>query len=244
MDQFSRTKLILGDEKFKRLQKSRVTVLGLGAVGGYVVEGLARAGVSHLRLVDFDDVKPSNLNRQVLALHSTIGQPKVELAKARVLDINPKCQVEGLPLFVSEEEMPRVLDNAPDMVIDAIDALNPKAQALFELHQRGIPFISSMGAALRTDPFAIRYGDIFHVHSCPLAKMVRGRLRKRGITEGVFCVYSTEPVDRTKGISSPEKDDPVCRGRERNTIGSLPTIPAIFGLTIAHKVIDRLCGGI
>jgi tRNA A37 threonylcarbamoyladenosine dehydratase len=244
MEQFTRTKLILGEEKFKKLHKSRVTVLGLGAVGGYVVEGLARAGVSHLRLVDFDTVKPSNLNRQILALHSTVGQAKAELAKTRVLDINPKCNVEVLPVFISEEEMPQILDNGPDLVIDAIDSLNPKVQALFELHRRGIPCIASMGAALRTDPFAIKYGDLFHVRSCPLAKAVRGRLRRRGITEGIYCVYSHEICKRGKGIALPEEHDPVCRGRTRNTIGSLPTIPALFGLTIAHIAIDRICGGI
>jgi tRNA A37 threonylcarbamoyladenosine dehydratase len=244
MERFSRIQLLLGNERFQRLQSRRVTVVGLGAVGGYVVEGLVRAGISNLRMVDFDTIQPTNLNRQILALESTLGQTKASAALERVLNINPKCNAEALPLFTAEETLETILTPAPDLLIDAIDSLNPKVQLLVGAYERKIPTLSSMGAALRTDPTRIGIADIFDTTNCPLAKHVRKRLRRRGVGRGVRCVYSYEKVDfdytqesedRIVG-TTPHSD----RGRERNTLGSLPTVTGIFGLTLANEAIMLL----
>jgi tRNA A37 threonylcarbamoyladenosine dehydratase len=221
-----------------------VTVVGLGAVGGYVVEGLVRAGVCHLRVVDFDTVQPSNLNRQLLALETTLGRPKAEVARERVLAINSDCRIEALQLFAGDDTLSRILEPEPDLLIDAIDSLNPKTQLLHEAYLRGIPTISSMGAALRTDPTLIRSGDLFTSSNCPLAKHLRKRLRRREVGEGIACVYSIEKIDfdyqlpeeERKTGETPHAD----RGRQRNVLGSLPTITGIFGLTIANQAIMHL----
>lgn len=244
MDRFIRTEKLLGNDKFAILQSSSVTIVGLGAVGGYVVEGLVRAGVGKLRLVDFDTVQPSNINRQLLALETTLGKQKVALAKERVLSINSDCRVEALACFAGEETLDEILEPPPDLLIDAIDSLNPKTQLLSGAYHRHIPIISSMGAALRTDPTLIRSGDLFASSNCPLAKHLRKRLRRRGIVSGIQCVYSTEsvsfeyekPSSEQKIGETPHSD----RGRERNILGSLPTITGIFGLTIANLAIMQL----
>lgn len=218
--------------------------MGLGAVGGYVVEGLARAGICHLQLVDYDTIQPTNLNRQILALESTLGQPKAEAAYNRVLQINPQCQVQALPIFADEETLGTILDPVPDLLIDAIDSLNPKIQLLAGAYERRIPTLSSMGAALRTDPTRIRIADIFDTDNCPLARFVRKRLRRRGIGRGISCVYSNEKVDfdysqtndEEKVGETPHAD----RGRQRNVLGSLPTVTGIFGLILANEAIMRL----
>lgn len=244
MERFSRIQRLLGQERFKRLQSRTVTVVGLGAVGGYVVEGLARAGISNLRLIDFDTIQPTNINRQILALESTLGMLKAVAAKERVLAINPSCNVEALPIFTAEETLDTILEPAPDLLIDAIDSLNPKVQLLVGAYERKIPTLSSMGAALRTDPTKVRIADIFSTTNCPLAKHVRKRLRRRGVDRGISCVYSFEKVDFD--YTQPNEDVQVGetphsdRGRERNVLGSLPTVTGIFGLTLANEAIMQL----
>ncbi len=244
MDRFIRTERLLGKERFHRLQTKMVTVVGLGAVGGYVVEGLVRAGICSLKLVDHDSVEPSNLNRQILALETTLGRPKTEVARERVLAINGDCRVEILQLFAREETLEQILDPRPDLLIDAIDSLNPKTQLLCEAYRRKIPVISSMGAALHTDPTLIRCGDIFSTSTCPLARHLRKRLKRRGVGEGISCVYSIEKIDYdyTSTDDQAEPDDRAVngRGRPRNVLGSLPTITGIFGLIIANQAIMRL----
>jgi tRNA A37 threonylcarbamoyladenosine dehydratase len=244
MNRFRRTEQLLGKKRFQNLQLKRVTVVGLGAVGGYVLEGLARAGVEALRIVDFDTVQTSNINRQIMALESTLGRPKVDVLKERLMDINPRCVVEALPIFACEETLEEIFNPRPDLLIDAIDSLNPKTQLLHGAYVRGIPTISSMGAALRTDPTFIRTGDIFDTSNCPLAKHLRKRLRRREVGRGIQCVYSTEKV--AFDYTPPEEDTTVGetpfsdRGRSRNILGSLPTITGIFGLTIANLAIFEL----
>lgn len=244
MDRFIRTEKLLGVKRFHSLQQKLVTVVGLGAVGGYVVEGLVRAGVSRLRLVDYDTIQPSNLNRQILALETTLGRPKAEVARERVLAINSECCIESLQLFAGEETMDQILTPEPDLLIDAIDSLNPKTQLLHQAYLRGIPTISSMGAALRTDPSCIRSGDIFSSSNCPLAKHIRKRLRRRGVGEGISCIYSVEKVDFDYQLPEEETnvgETPYAnRGRQRNVLGSLPTITGIFGLTIANQALLHL----
>ncbi|MBM9519273.1 tRNA threonylcarbamoyladenosine dehydratase [Desulforhopalus vacuolatus] len=237
-DRFARTRLLLGKEAFSRLCGSRVTVVGIGAVGSYTVEALARAGVGSLRLVDFDCITASNINRQLLALESTLGATKVSTAAARIAEINPACEVQADELFCRNETLERILTPPPDLLIDAIDSLNPKTDLLEAASRRQIPVISSMGAALRTDPGAIRNGDLFSSTGCPLARNVRRRLRRRGIDSGIASVYSIEPS--AGGIGGQEEFTE--KGRGRNILGSLSTIPGIFGLTIANMALLHLAG--
>ncbi len=242
MERFTRIIQLVGKKRFSKLQNSSVTIVGLGAVGGHAMEGLARAGVGQLRLVDFDTIQPSNINRQILALESNIGRPKVEAARERILAINPLCKVDTLEIFAAEETMGQILNPQPDLLIDAIDSLNPKIQLLTAAHQAGVHIISSMGAALRTDPTKIQYGDIFESRNCPLAKHVRKRLRRRNIEGGISCVFSTEKVNFD--YQPPEEEDNATpyakRGRQRNVLGSLPTLTGIFGLYIANQAILEL----
>jgi len=242
MERFSRTRCFLGEERFARLQSAFVTVVGLGAVGGYAVEGLARAGVGHLRLVDFDIIQTSNLNRQILAISSTIGRPKAEVAQQRVLAINPDCQVEALQLFADNLTADQILTPSPDLLVDAIDSLNPKAQLLAAAYHKGIPVLSSMGAALRSEPEMIRSADLFDTRKCPLAKRLRKKLKKEGVGRGINCIYSIEDID----FSYPEEEETTestpysNRGRKRRILGSLPTLTGIFGLIIANQAILQL----
>jgi tRNA A37 threonylcarbamoyladenosine dehydratase len=242
MEQFLRTEIILGKENLKKLKGSFVVLIGLGAVGGYALEALARAGVGRLRLVDFDKVRASNLNRNILSLRSTLDIPKVEAAKNRVKDINPACRVEAVEAFAAEESLPGLLDGKPDLVIDCIDAVNPKVQLFEFCVKNGIKMISSMGAALRTDHSAIKIGDISGTKGCPLAFNVRKKLRKKGVSKGVLCVYSDEPYDKNavKGAEAARDENTFKRGRERRTLGSLPTLPGIFGLIAANEAIKIL----
>ncbi len=241
MNQFIRTELLLGTQGLQRLKDSFVVVCGLGAVGGYVVEGLARAGVGRLRLVDFDVVSESNLNRQLYALHSTVGQRKAGLARARVLDINPACTVDARETFLNADTVPALFEQRPDLLIDAIDSLGPKVALLAHAVQCGVKVFSSMGAALRRDPSCITLGDISQTINCPLARLVRKRLRRLGIASGVSCVYSTELVPDDSSVRMSEDATPHTGcGRPRQALGSLPTLTGIFGLRLATAAIDWL----
>lgn len=243
MDRFTRIRTLLGDETFKLLRSKSVTIVGLGAVGGYAMEGLARAGINNLKLIDFDVIQTSNINRQILALETTIGKPKVEVARERVLAINPDCNVQSLQIFAGDDSMADILSPRPDLIIDAIDSLNPKTQLLTAAYREGIPLLSSMGAALRRDPTRIAVDDLLSTRSCPLARRLRQRLRRQGIGKGITCVYSTEPVDFEYQPPTPETDVATPhskRGRARRVLGSLPTLTGIFGLYLANEAINQL----
>ncbi len=242
MERFSRIKTLLGEEQAARLAQKRVTVVGVGAVGGYAVEGLARAGIKNLRLVDFDTVHLSNINRQIHALESTLGKIKVEAAGDRVLDINPQCRVEPLQLFADPSSIDEILSPAPDILIDAIDSLSSKIALLAAAWQQNIPTVSSMGAALRTDPTLIRVDDLMETKKCPLARRLRKKLRQVGVGKGISCVYSMEDIDFDYGKPVPHcaRDCDSNRGRPRRVLGSLPTLTGIFGLTLANTAIYRL----
>ncbi|MBN2510582.1 MAG: tRNA threonylcarbamoyladenosine dehydratase [Spirochaetales bacterium] len=242
MERFYRTSRLLGTQALATLLSSRVAVVGLGAVGSYSVEGLARLGVGNLLLIDHDLVSFSNINRQLFALESTLGQAKTEVAVHRVLDINPGASVTTLRLFIDKDHLHPVTEWKPDLVVDAIDSLTPKADLLAGMYHAGIPVVSSMGAALRKDPSLIRTGDIFDTSGCPLARKVRSLLRRRDVGKGISCVFSTEipefdylPPDM-EGFKeeAPGKDLP------RNLLGSLATLTGIFGLTLAHLAMETL----
>ncbi len=238
---FSRIERLIGAAKLARLQDRLVTIVGLGAVGGYALEGLARSGIRHFRLIDFDVISLENINRQILALESTLGQAKTEAASCRVKEINPGCEVEKLNLFVDQHSLQQVLTPRPDLLIDAIDTIGPKIELLAAARQQGVPVISSMGAALRTDPALIRTADLFETSNCPLARRMRKKLRSRGIGQGIICVYSLEVAH-----SDFHKQRPASRDEEpggKRILGSLPTITAIFGLTMANLALARLADG-
>ncbi len=242
----TRTRILLGDDGLSRLRAARVCLAGLGAVGGYVLEGLVRSGVGTVRLVDFDTVKDSNRNRQLLALSSTVGQVKTDLAAARARDINPDIVVDERRVFAHADTLPDLLRDI-DLVVDAIDSLNPKVETIAAAAGLGIPVYSALGAATRTDASRIRFGPLFEAGGCPLGRLVRKRLRRRGVEAGdLWCVYSDEPRNRAAVLppdeEAPGSEDEYKRGRERTVLGSLATITGLFGLRLAHEVILRLSG--
>ena len=251
MDLFTRTRLLLGDDDIEKIKKARVAVFGLGAVGSYTVEALARVGVGYLRLVDFDRVDPSNVNRQLFALNSTIGQRKSDIARERVKDINPDVKLDMHSAFVNADSLTDLLSSDLDLVVDAIDGLNSKVNLIVGAREMGLPVISSMGAGGRMDPTKVTQGDISKTHTCPLARVVRRRLHRRGIFTGVPCVYSVEaPIRPPQGMIDPAQAVPVStqgvagdgpsHGRKRPPIGTIPWVPGIFGLNLAAMAVDAL----
>jgi tRNA A37 threonylcarbamoyladenosine dehydratase len=240
MEQFVRTKLLLGEEKTEKIFKSKIAVIGLGAVGSFAVEILARMGVGNFILVDFDVVQISNINRQLYALHSTINNKKINLAKNRILDINPDCKVKTFDTFVNSDTFETIFCDIPDLVIDAIDSYNPKLRLLEYCYKNNIKIISSMGAALKTDPFSIKYADLFETHHCKLAERLRGDLRKLGIFSGIPCVFS-EQSPQIKPIPLPKQEGKKYgKNGGPKILGSTPVITGIFGILLANKAIELI----
>jgi tRNA A37 threonylcarbamoyladenosine dehydratase len=239
-----RTRILLGDSAMERLAAARVCVVGLGAVGGYVAEGLARAGVGQLRLVDFDAIKESNINRQILALRSTLGRMKVEAAAERVLDINPDAKVDIRPVFASADTMPALLSDM-DLLVDAVDSLTPKVDILQAARRLGVPAYSALGAATRLDAGEVAFGPLFSAKGCPLGRLVRKGLRRRGVADGdLWCVFSREErnLDALREPEAEASADEYQRGRRRKVLGSMPTLTGLFGLRLAHEAVLRLSG--
>ena len=230
-DMFSRTRMLLGDAAMDRLKRARVAVFGVGGVGGHVVEALTRSGVGALDLVDSDRVELSNLNRQIIATRDTLGMLKVDAAKARVLSIDPDCQVVTWPIFFLPETADRFVFSQYDYVVDAIDTVAGKLRLIEAAMAAGVPVISSMGAGNKLDPTAFRVADISETSVCPLARVMRRELKKRGI-EHVKVVYSTEPA-----LSPAPADEETGR---RSTPGSVAFVPAVAGLIMAGEVIKDL----
>ena len=239
MDQFARTKQLLGSQAMERIKNATVAVFGLGAVGSFAIEALARTGVGNLRLIDFDKVDVSNINRQLYALHSTIGREKAIIACERVKDINPGCRVELHSSFVNAQSLEDLLSKDIDVVVDAIDGLNSKINLIVGAKQLNLAVVSSMGAAGRTDISMIRTGDISETIVCPLARVVRQRLHRRGIYKGVRAVYSIEkPLNKQPYKSEDAVDGLPDHGRSRPPIGTISWVPGVFGLTIASEAIN------
>lgn len=236
MLRFTRTEQLLGEEMVERLAGAGVVVCGLGAVGSFAVEALARAGVGRLRLVDYDRVSLSNINRQLYALSSTVEMKKARVARERVLDINPACEVEILDTFIDENSIESVLAGSVDVVVDAIDSLSSKVHLIKNALDKGLHVVSSMGAAGKLDANAILTGDISKTHTCPLARSVRRRLHRMEIREGVTCVYSTEAA-RNKRPSVCGEEPAFDGNRTAPVIGSISYITAIFGLKAAYEAI-------
>jgi len=236
----ARTRLLVGDPGLARLAASRVIVFGLGGVGSAAAEQLCRAGVGALTLVDFDVVREGNLNRQVLALRSTLGRPKAEVMAERVRDINPACRVEARAEFFAADTADGFGLGGYDFVLDCIDSLNPKVQLLHHCVSRGLPVVTSAGAAAKTDPQGVRVVDLFATRHDPLARHLRRRLRGLGITGGIPAVHSEEFPVKNRG-AEPEADI-YQRGRARAPVGSISYLPPIFGCVMAGWVVRALLG--
>ncbi|MGC9385744.1 MAG: tRNA threonylcarbamoyladenosine dehydratase [Hydrogenovibrio sp.] len=231
---FERSRLVFSESGIEALQSSHVVIAGVGGVGGFVAEALARGGVGAITLVDHDVVSPSNLNRQIIALQSTLGQEKVHVMKQRILDINPQCQVTAVNRFLTPDAMAEFLQQGFDFVVDAIDSLNCKVSLVASAHQLGVPVVSSMGAGRRVDPSKVCVADISQTHTCGLARNMRQRLRKLGIPKGIPVVFSTE-LPQPPG---PMEEIDGARGRVVN--GTASYMPGVFGLMLAGLVIQAL----
>ena len=240
-EQFLRLERMIGDEYVKKLHASHVTVAGAGAVGGFAFESLVRSGVGRIRIIDFDVFNLSNLNRQILATHESIGRKKVEVAAERAKLIWPECRVEAVDAFLSEDNFEELTKDT-DLVLDCIDSLNAKIGLLDYCVKHSVPVISSMGAALRRDPSLIRTAMLKDTWACPLARQVRSGLRKRGADCSIPVVFSPEKVNFSyTPLSEEEKAEPVNdRDRRRLVLGSLSTVTAIFGETMAHMALKHL----
>ena len=240
LEQFNRTALLFGDEAIAKFQKTRVAIMGLGGVGSYAAEALARSGVGSFLLVDFDTISLSNLNRQLPALHSTIDMMKTEAMQARIKDINPDANVEIYSDFCAHESRDFLLKDI-DFVVDAIDSLGPKTGLMEACYRKEIPIISVFGAASRFDPSKIELVDISKSRICPLAKKVRKYLHRRGINKGIPVVYSYEkPIPQFDHEAGAEAEWVSGRGRKRGTLGSVVYMPAIMGMWAASYVLRIL----
>ena len=233
-NQFSRTELLLGKEKMRKLAAARVCIFGIGGVGGYVAEALARSGVGHLELVDNDVVCLSNLNRQIIATHETVGKYKVDVMKERILSINPAAEVTVHKCFYLPETRAQFDFTNYDYVVDAIDTVAGKIALVLQAEESGIPVISSMGAGNKLDPAAFQVADIYQTTVCPLAKVMRKELKKRGVKK-LKVVYSKEqPV-------AVQNDEESLQSPPRRSIpGSIAFVPSVAGLIIAGEVVKDL----
>ena len=228
---FVRTAMLLGEAGMERLARARVAVFGVGGVGGHVVEALARSGVGALDLIDPDVVSPSNLNRQIVALHSTLGMYKVDVAASRVRDINPDCAVRAHRVFYAPETAGMFDFSAFDYVVDAIDTVAGKVQLIVQAKAAGTPVICAMGAGNKLDPTRFEVADIHETTVCPLARVMRRECRRRGI-EGVKVVYSREEPAPVPAPAAGEKPTP----------GSTAFVPAVAGLILAGEVVREIVG--
>lgn len=234
-ERFSRTAMLLGQEAVNKLTSARVAVFGIGGVGGYVVEALVRAGIGAIDLVDNDEVCESNLNRQIIATESTLGMAKVEAMEARILDINSKCKVRKYQCFYLPETAGQFEFTQYSYVVDAIDTVTGKIQLVMQAKEAGVPIISSMGTGNKLNPTELEVADIYQTSVCPLAKVMRRELKKRGINQ-LKVIYSKEepriPIAELKeeGISEVRRATP----------GSVSFVPSVAGLIIASEVIKDL----
>lgn len=231
-----RTEMLLGAEGAARLRGARVAVIGVGGVGGFAAEALARAGVGHLVAVDSDDVSETNRNRQILALSSTVGLPKCDVLRNRLLDINPELDLVTIPEYITEENIPALLDGFElDFLVDAIDTLSPKICLIQYCLKRELPLVSSMGAGAKLDATAVRVADISQTRMCPLAHMLRKRLHKFGIYSGFQAVFSVEEPRRSSVVLEESRN-------KKSQVGTVSYLPTVFGAVCAQVAIRSIVG--
>lgn len=230
-----RTELLFGKEKMDRLSQAHVLVVGLGGVGAYAAEMICRAGVGQITIVDADIVQPSNINRQLPALHTTIGMKKAEVLAERFRQINPGLKLTVLPIFLKDENIPELLDSTSfNFIVDAIDTLSPKCFLIYHALKRNIKIISSMGAGAKTDITQIRFADIRDTYHCALSKAVRKRLQKMGVKRKLPVVFSTEQANPNAVIQTDDEQN------KKSTCGTISYLPAVFGCYLAEYVLKRL----
>lgn len=229
-----RTELLIGEEGMAKLSGAGITVVGCGGVGAYAAEMLVRAGVSHIRIIDNDTVSESNLNRQLIALHSTIGESKVRVLGARLKDINPSIDMDMREDYINEENVGSFIEGS-DFVVDAIDTLSPKIALIQYCLKNNIPLVSSMGSGAKTDATKVRITDISKTYQCPLAHMLRKRLHKLGIQSGFQAVFSEELPDRDSVTLEESRN-------KKSQVGTISYLPAVFGCVCAQAAIRRIVG--
>ncbi|MCM1005941.1 MAG: tRNA threonylcarbamoyladenosine dehydratase [Prevotella sp.] len=229
----SRTLRLIGEQGVKALSELRVLIAGVGGVGGYVAEMLARSGAGHLTLIDSDTVAPSNLNRQIIALTGQTGQPKVALFKERIAHINPECEVTAVEQYLTADNVEAMLAPGFDFVADCIDTVAPKVALLAACKARKINVISSMGAGGRMDPTRVQYADLWETQQDGLARAVREAFKRRGRRPSIKVVYSSEPPRSRSLIVEQNRDN------KRTGYGTLATIPALFGIYMASYIINK-----
>ena len=245
-DQFSRTELLIGKEGIERLKKSKVAIFGIGGVGSYVLEGCVRAGIGNFILVDDDKICLTNLNRQIIATRKTVGKPKVEVAKERILEINHDANVEIYQEFFMPDSK-EILDKSVDYIIDAVDTVTAKIELVVRANKLNIPIISSMGTGNKLDPTRFEVTDIYKTSICPLAKVMRKELRARGI-KGLKVIYSKEePIKQKETPEISCKNNCICppgtkrKCTARNQVpASISFVPSVAGLIIAGEVIKDI----
>lgn len=230
-----RTELLLGEEKMNRIRQSHILVVGLGGVGAYAAEMICRAGVGRMTIVDADTVQPTNMNRQLPAMHSTLGQSKAEVLASRYRDINPEIELTVMPVYLKDENIPELLDSAQfDFIIDAIDTISPKCFLIFEAMKRHIKIVSSMGAGAKSDITKVCFADLWDTYHCGLSKAVRKRLQKMGVKRKLPVVFSTEQADSKAVLLTDDEQN------KKSTCGTVSYMPAVFGCYLAEYVIKRI----
>lgn len=230
-----RTALLLGEDKMERLARSHVLVVGVGGVGAYAADMICRAGVGEMTIIDADTINVTNINRQLPAMHSTLGQSKVEVMAQRLRDVNPDIKLHVLETYLTEEAVfPLLAAQKFDFVVDAIDTIAPKCALIMETLRRGIPIVSSMGAGAKSDITKIRFADLWETYHCGLAKAVRTRLKKAGVRQSLPVVFSTEQADRNAVV--------IVEGEQnkKSTAGTISYMPAVFGCYLAEYVIRKI----
>lgn len=230
-NQFSRTKILIGESSMAKLAKARVAIFGIGGVGGYVAEALSRSGIASFALIDKDTVSESNINRQIIASYDTIGQSKCEVMKNRILSINPNAKIDVYNIFYLPENSDVIDFSAFDYIVDAVDTVKAKISIVKKAKELNIPVISSMGAGNKMNPTAVEVSDIYKTSVCPLAKVMRRELKKIGIKNLKVVFSKEEPIDHEQIIDQESK---------KAIPGSCAFVPSVFGLVIASEIVKDL----